>query len=127
MSTELLKSASPKTAGETIHESYVQPRFRTLPGKESYTMEILMPGVSKDGLDISLVNDSLTVVGRRRHHPKEGSRPLMVELGDHDYRLRARLNIRVDHDRTEAHMEEGVLTLTLPIHSEAKPRRIEVN
>lgn len=125
MSTEVVKSP-PAESGKAVPQEFVQPRFRTIPGEEAYKMEVSMPGVSRSGLEISLVDDSLTIVGHRERHVPEDWRPLFIELGDYDYRLRVRLNIKVDQDGIAAHMEDGVLTLTLPIHGEAKPRRIEI-
>ena len=127
MSTELVKDNPSKQGTKAHREEFVQPRFRTLPGKDAYQLEVLMPGVSSKGIDVSLVEDDLTVVGRRARHVPEEWRPLFLELGDYDYRLRVRLNIKVDQDGIKAHMEDGVLTLTLPIRGEAKPRRIEIH
>lgn len=127
MSTELVESKSAEPGGKAVREEFVQPRFRTIPGKDAYTMEVSMPGVARNGIDVSLVEDSLTIVGRHERHVPENWRPVFLELGDYDYRLRVRLNIKVDQDGIDAHMEDGVLTLTLPIHGEAKPRRIEIH
>ena len=127
MSTEVVKSAPVESGGKAVREEFVRPRFRTLPGEEAYTMEAFMPGVARSGVDISLVDDQLTIVGRRDRRVPDDWRPLFVELGDYDYRLRVRLNIKVDQEGIAAHVEDGVLTLTLPIHGEAKPRRIEIN
>jgi len=127
MSTELVKGKPVENGGKAVREEFVQPRFRIVPGQEAYKMEVSMPGVSRNGIDVSLVEDALTIVGRRDRRVPEGWRPLFVELGDYDYRLRVRLNIKVDQEAIEAHMQDGLLRLTLPIACEAKPRRIEIH
>ena len=40
---------------------------------DGYTLEIEMPGVKKDGLEISVENNELTIIGRRSFPAMEGT------------------------------------------------------
>jgi HSP20 family protein len=86
-----------------------------------------LPGVSRDGVDISLKDGTLNIAGSREHGVPEGWRPLRRELPKGDYRLSLRLNVEVNESEISAKVEDGVLDLTLPKADEVKPRRIEVN
>jgi HSP20 family molecular chaperone IbpA len=126
MSTELAERNDVTAETVVEPEEFVCPRFASIPGKDAVEMNVFMPGVPRDGATVSLVEDQLTIIGRRRTDTPEGWRPHFRELAAADYRLRVRLNIRVAREEIRARMEDGVLRLTLPIHGEAKPRRIPV-
>jgi len=125
MSTEV---AERKKEGEgTRRETFVRPPFETLPGKDAYELRVRMPGVSRSGVDVAVVDDELTIVGRREDRVPAGWRPVVSELQDVDYRLRVRLNLKVDQEKIAARVEDGILTLQLPIRDAARPRSIEVH
>ncbi|MEM7387776.1 MAG: Hsp20 family protein [Verrucomicrobiota bacterium] len=48
-------------------------------------------------------------------------------MDEDDYKLRFRLNGNLDTEKIKAVVEHGLLTLTLPIREEAKPRAIEIS
>ena len=52
--------------GETSHrEQFVAPASSLLEDGEGYTLQVEMPGVNKEGLEISVENNELTILGRR--------------------------------------------------------------
>ena len=53
-------------------EQFVVPSASVTESAEGYTLEIEMPGVKKDRLDISVENNELTIVGRRSLPTVEG-------------------------------------------------------
>ena len=58
---------------------------------------------------------------------REGMKALHRELSPLNYLLRLRLNTPVDEDKMTAKLEDGVLSITLPLKEAAKPRQITVN
>ena len=52
---------------------------------DSYMLELEMPGVSKDGLEISIENNELSIVGRRSNPSIQGTL-LHRESRPHNYR-----------------------------------------
>src|ERR1051326_399591 len=54
-------------------EQFVPPPASVIEAGDGYTLEIEMPGVTKDGLDISVENNELTIVGRRSLPQIEGT------------------------------------------------------
>jgi HSP20 family protein len=86
-----------------------------------------MPGVRREGVDISVDGDSLSITGTRTQTAQEAWRPLRRELPEGDYRLNLRLNVAVKESKISAHVEDGILDLTLPKADEIKARKIKVN
>ncbi len=104
---------------------YVSPRVNITETKDGYLLEAEMPGVNKDGLEIALEGNELTLVGRRRSDAP-GLELVYRESANRDYRRVFALDPIIDTAKIEAKMENGVLRLHLPKAEEVKPRRIPV-
>lgn len=72
-----------------------------------------MPGVKKDGLEITLEKNVLTIEGRSSYTRPEGYGCVYSEFRDGVYRRSFTLNDEIDRDKIEAHLKDGVLQLTL--------------
>lgn len=84
-----------------------------------------VPGVKSDDLEVTLENHVLTLKGMRRFERKENER---IMLG-RTYGAFARaftLPDAVDESNLSAHLENGVLTIRLPKHPKAQPRKIPI-
>ena len=116
-----------RMSGTTPEPAYRRPAYDVRAENDNYVVRVVMPGVNKDGLNISLDRDTLTIEGARAFLPQAEWKPIANELNWDNYRLRLELNVMVNEDAISAHVEDGVLTLTLPKADEAKPRQISVN
>ncbi len=110
----------------TRSERPVRPFYNVEERANDYEVRVYMPGVSKQGTQISLENDELTVAGTRVDKLPEGWRTVSRETRDENYLLRLRLNVEIDGERIAAKTEDGVLRLSLPKAEAAKPRRIAI-
>ncbi len=72
-----------------------------------------MPGVNKDGLEISIENNELSIVGRRSNPAIDGT-PVHRESRPHNYRRSFEIDPSIDSAKIAARMNQGVVTLTLP-------------
>ena len=86
-----------------------------------------MPGVAKDGIDVTVENDILTVNGRVDFAKYEGLQPLYTEYNVGNYTRSFQLSGKIAQDRISAELKNGVITLVLPKAESAKPRKINVN
>lgn len=108
-----------------------QTRFYTTPlvniqaTKDGYELIAEMPGVSKDGVEITVENGQLAIVGHRRP-PQVNGRRIYRERREHDFRRVYELDPSLDASRVSARIDQGVLTVTLPKAEAVKPRRINV-
>jgi len=104
---------------------YISPDVNIFETANSYTLEAEMPGVSKEGLHVTLEGNCLTLMGRRTDEPIRGT-VLLQESRPADYRRVFELDPAIDSDRIRAQMNQGVLTLDLPKAEAVKPRKISV-
>jgi len=109
---------------ETGRES-LAPRVNIVETPDGYVLEAEMPGVNKEGLDISLDNNVLTIVGRRQ--PDLPATLLHRESEAADFRRVFELDPSIETAKIAAKIEQGILTLTLPKAEQVKPRRISVS
>jgi HSP20 family protein len=107
-------------------EQLIAPPASVTDSPEGYTLEIEMPGVKKDGLDISVDNNELTVIGRRSLPAVEGTL-IHHESRPENFRRTFELDPSIDADKISAKIEQGLVTLTLPKAEHVKPRKITVS
>ncbi len=88
-------------------------------------LKVEMPGVTKNNVDIQIDNDQLRISGTRSDSVDEGEF-LLRERPCADYEKLFTIDETIDREKVDASMDNGVLTLTLHIKEEVKPRRIEV-
>ena len=105
---------------------YVSPEVNIFETNDGYVLEAEMPGVSKEGLEITLEGNEMTLVGRRKDDVAPGE-PLFRERALADYRRGFELDPAIDTAKIAAKIDQGLLTLTLPKSERVKPRRIAVD
>jgi HSP20 family molecular chaperone IbpA len=86
-----------------------------------------MPGVEKKNVEINVADDVLAVEGRLDLSKYQGLAPLYTEYNIGNYSRSFRLSSKIDQNKINAEMKDGVLTLTLAKVEEAKPRTIRVS
>ena len=107
-------------------QSYLNPVVNIFETKEGYILEAEMPGVTKDGLEITLEGNEITITGHR-HVDQLPGQVLFRESSPADYRRVFELDPAIDTTKVSARMDQGLLTLTLPKSERVKPRRITVD
>jgi HSP20 family protein len=107
-------------------EEYVTPEVNIFETKDGYVLQAEMPGVSKEGLAISLEGNEITITGRRNAETVTGE-ALIRERSAAGYRRVFELDPAIDTGRISARMDQGVLTLTLPKSERVRPRKISVD
>lgn len=105
---------------------YYQPLTDIYETAESVVVVMEMPGVEKSDLDVRLESNQLTVEGRISLAPYSNMKPLYTEYGVGHYARRFRLSSKIDKQRIEARLEDGVLKLSLPKVEEAATKSIEI-
>jgi HSP20 family protein len=119
--------AEPKAATDRVErQEYLAPVVNIFETQDGYALEAEMPGVNKDGLEITLEGNEITIVGRRAVEPVNGE-VLHRERSAADYRRVFELDPAIDTNKISARMEQGMLTLALPKSEQVKPRKITVS
>jgi HSP20 family protein len=92
---------------------------------DGYVIRAEMPGVEKGGLEITVDNGEMTILGRRK--PTEFTAELIYrEIQPHNFRRVYELDPSIDPTKIGAKIEDGILTVTLPKAGTVKPRKISV-
>jgi len=104
---------------------FVTPPANISATKDEYLVEVDMPGVDKEGLELTVEGNELTLIGRRKSDLPEGEL-CYCESTWADYRRVFELGLDVDTSKITAEMHNGVLKLHLPKSEKAKPKKIEV-
>jgi HSP20 family protein len=107
-------------------EQFITPSASLMETGDGYMLEIELPGVNKEGLEISVENNELTVLGRRVLPQIEGTL-IHRESRLENFRRTFELDPSIDADKISAKMEQGVAKLTLPRAEHVKPRKITVS
>ena len=105
-------------------EAYVTPPVDIYETADGLVVKADLPGVTKDGLDLRVENNLLTIRGRAAHCAPGNL--LYREYNLQNFFRQFELSDRVDQGKISAELQHGVLTLNLPKAEEAKPRKIDV-
>jgi HSP20 family protein len=90
--------------------------------------KVEIPGMKKDELDITVENFTLTIRGEKKSEQTiKDDQFHRVERSYGTFTRSFALPHTVDPNRVQADYKDGVLTITLPLREEAKPRQIKVN
>jgi HSP20 family protein len=115
-----------RAADRAQADQFSAPPASVIEAGDGYTLEIEMPGVTKDGLDISVENNELTIIGRRSLPTVQGTL-IHHESRPENFRRTFELDPSIDADKISAKIEQGLVTLTLPKAEHVKPRKISVS
>jgi HSP20 family protein len=107
-------------------EQFVAPVSSVIEDGDGYMLQVEMPGVNKEGLEISVENNELTILGRRSLPTIDGTL-IHRESRQENFRRTFELDPSIDPGKISAKIEQGVVTLTLPKAEQVKPRKITVN
>jgi HSP20 family protein len=112
--------------GPSLVEGLFTPPADVEETDESYLVDIELPGVRKQDLDIEIAGRRLTVRGERKEKERIGIlRRRERTVGKFQYEVTMPGNI--DEDGVVAGLDEGVLTVRVPKPESERPRRIQVN
>lgn len=114
------------TAQNRQSEKFLAPAASVLEAGDGYTVHVEMPGVNKEGLEISIENNELTLTGRRSLPAVDGTL-LHRESRRENFRRTFELDPSIDSNRITARIDQGIVTLTLPKAEHVKPRKITVS
>ncbi len=114
------------TNGQRANERFAAPLATVLENGDGYTLQVEMPGVGKDGLEMWVENNELTIVGRRAQPEIKGTM-LHRESRRDNFRRAFELDPSIDTGKISATIEQGLVTLTLPKAEQVKPRKITVS
>jgi HSP20 family protein len=93
---------------------------------DHFVARLDLPGVDPESIDVSVDGNVLTVKAERSWSPAEGDTVSARERFHGRFVRRLGLGKALDRANVEAHYDQGVLTLTIPVARDAESRRVPV-
>lgn len=129
--TENTRTPDAKTSvaksGETPRSgAALLPPVDVIEDSDGITLYADLPGVPKDGLNVQVEGDTLTIEGDVSLETPEGMEATHAEVGLPRFRRLFTLSKELDTEKVSAELIHGVLKLRIPKAAHAQPRRIEV-
>lgn len=94
--------------------------------RDAVIVEMDMPGVGRESVDIRLDKNVLSITGTVDSTRYEGLEPLYTEYNVGNFVRSFTVSAQVDRERISARIADGVLRVELPKAAAAVARRIEV-
>ena len=93
---------------------------------DTFYIKLDLPGTTLDAIELTVEQNVLTVRAQRRPEQVEGAEMLVAERPSGVFTRQVFLGDTLDADSIAADYSAGILTLTVPVHEQAKPRTIAV-
>lgn len=104
------------------------PRIDVVDREDDILVRAAVPGYSKEDIEVTATDDSVTIRGTHREESKEEKGEYYChEIRMGNFTRTLALPAAVDGARAEAKFKDGMLELVLPKQPQAKRQRIEIH
>ena len=93
---------------------------------DSFLVHFDLPGVDPASIELTVEKNVLTVKAERTSERDEGDEVVVAERPQGTFSRQVFLGEGLDPERIDASYDSGVLTLTIPVAEQAKPRRVQI-
>jgi HSP20 family protein len=93
---------------------------------DAFLVHFDLPGIDPDSIELTVEKNVLTVKAERTWTRAEGDEILVAERPQGSFTRQLFLGESLDADHIEASYDNGVLTLTVPVAEQAKPRKVSI-
>ena len=105
--------------------------MRTMPMEalrrgDQFLVHLDLPGVMPDDVDLTVERNVVSVRATRRPDRQDGDEVIIDERFYGEFSRQLYLGDNLDSDNLSADMHDGVLTLTIPVAEESKPRKVQL-
>jgi HSP20 family protein len=116
---------------QMIENSFDRERVMSFPmdlsaTADEFILTAMLPGLTAEDVDIQFNNGVLTVSGEYADKRVEGDDYFFTELPVGKFSRAIEFNEPVKHDKIDAAMKSGMLTIHIPKAEEAKPKSIKI-
>eukprot|EP01031_Cornospumella_fuschlensis_P016632 gene16632-20333_t len=123
----LNRTPAPASVSNDSAVQTVKPVFEIKETAEAFGVVVQLPGVAKDGLELTLEDGLVRIVARRSTAVPTGWTTLYRETTDSVYELLLAHDNAFAADKVAAELRDGVLRLSLPKAEALKPRKIAID
>jgi HSP20 family protein len=111
-----------------------QPSYSSLSAdvweeKDNVYVKMALPGIKKEDIKITINADNMSISGHSKveDESKEKEKKYYFRSMESSFEQSFNLPTKVDPDKVEAELKDGVLKVTLPKAEEVKPKEIEIS
>ena len=93
----------------------------------TFVVRFDLPGVESDAIDLTVEKNVLTVTAERSWERSEDDEVVVTERPQGRFSRQLFLGDSLDTGKIEASYDNGVLSVTIPVAEQAKPRKVELS
>ncbi len=118
----------------SLLDAFAEPRFQNRfelsevqykEAEDTISVRYFVPGATQDDIDLQLENNILKLTFNKKE-PEGEAQYTRRERNFGTYSKSIKLSYRVDPDKINANLKDGILTVTLEKSEDARPKKIEV-
>jgi HSP20 family protein len=94
---------------------------------DQFVVHFDVPGVDPGSIDLTVEQNVLTLTAERSWPRKEGQQVVASERPQGQFSRQVFLGESLDAEQVEARYDQGVLTVTIPVAEQAKPRKVDIS
>ncbi len=122
----LLDDVMGSAFGYATRTTVFTPSVDVVAKEHEIVFRVDVPGVKQENLEVTLENHVLSIKGSRRYEAGPNERQMLLGRSYGDFSLRYTLPETTDGEKLAAYLADGVLTLRVPKHPRAQPRKIQI-
>lgn len=105
----------------------VSPSSDIYENSDDYVMIVNMPGVSRNEIQVKVIDESLIVFGKINYGEVINQEYLLNETELGNYFRKFKISDSIDKTKISAKYDNGQLIVNLPKNEKAKPRNIDIS
>lgn len=94
---------------------------------DHFVVHLDLPGIQVETIDLTVEKNVLTISAERRWERSEDLEVVVSERPQGSFSRQLFLGEGLDADNIEASYENGVLTVSVPVAEQAKPRKVQIS
>jgi HSP20 family protein len=94
---------------------------------DAFYVKFDLPGIGLDDIDLTVEQNVLTVHANRSQQQPDGTELIVAERPYGTFTRQVFLGETLDAEHISADYTAGVLTLSIPVHEAAKPRKVSIS
>lgn len=125
--SEMLDNFFNDAISTNVNNGSFIPGVDVIEHDKQYEIQVLLPGMKKNDINIEMEDGVLTVSGERKYEKEDkNKRYHLVESRYGSFSRSFTLPRNIDRDSIKAKMNDGILTITLDKTEDAVSRQIEI-
>ncbi|MGI0483043.1 Hsp20/alpha crystallin family protein [Geminocystis sp. CENA526] len=116
------------TSWDNPNNTLLKPSIELFDQDNSLVLKVLVPGINKKDIDISVTRETVKISGEYRHQEENKDNGYYVsEFNYGKFERTVNLPVVIQNEKVTADYSDGILTLNLPKVEEVKNKVFKIN